>query len=231
MKTTVRKQIIGKKMLNNYDYITKFNETLICVLKDDKYGFINKDGKEVVKPIYDEVDDDFFEGLARVEINDKWGFINKEGKKVVKPIYDWVSTFEEDLAKVMKNGKWGLINKTGEKVIKPIYDAVSNFGEEIVFVQKDDSWYIIDLNNPTYEVSIDLQDRTIRKQFSDESKADEFLNAINSYIKKRSKIKDDEERKKELLIEKAKKDILEINNSYKDAVEKEFNNCYKKSMN
>ncbi len=264
MKITVKKQIIGKKMLNNYDYITKFNETLICVLKDDKYGFINKDGKEVVKPVYDWVDD-FFEGLARVEINDKWGFINKEGKKVVKPIYDWVSTFEEDLAKVekdgkyglinkkgeevvkpiydrvgsfseglasvKKNGKWGFINKTGEKVIKPIYDAVSNFGEEIVFVQKEDSWYIIDLNNPTYEVSIDLQDRTIRKQFSDESKADEFLNAINSYIKKRSKIKDDEERKKELLIEKAKKDILEINNSYKDDVEKEFNNCYKKSMN
>ena len=200
-------------------------------MKNGKWGFIDKEGKEVAKPIYDRLSSKFEEGLVFVKKDNKYGFVNKKGKEVIKLVYDWAGDFSEGLAKVMKNGKWGFINKTGEKVIKPIYDAVSNFGEEIVFVQKDDSWYIIDLNNPTYEVSIDLQDRTIRKQFSDESKADEFLNAINSYIKKRSKIKDDEERKKELLIEKVKKDILEINNSYKDDVEKEFNNCYKKSMN
>ena len=195
MEITVKKRT-GKKILNNYDKIMDFSESLACVQKDGKYGFINKEGEEVIKPIYDNACY-FSEGLARVRKDDKWGFINKEGKEVVKPVYD----------------------------------ALFTLGEGTVFVQKEDSWYIIDLKNPIYEVLIDLQDRTIRKQFFNENKADEFFNTINSYVTERSKSKDDEERKKELLIEKAKKDILEINNSYKDDVEKEFNNCYKKSMN
>ena len=95
--------------------------------------------------------------------------------------------------------------------------------------------YIVDLNIPTYEVLVDLQDKTIKKQFSDENKADEFLNTISSYIKKRNEIKNEEENKVnnifELLKKQYEKDILKINNSYKDDIEKELNNCYKKSMN
>ena len=234
MKITVKKEIIGKKMLNNYDYITKFNETLICVLKDDKYGFINKEGKEVVRPIYNWADD-FSEGLACVEKDGKYGFINKDGEEVVKPIYDWAADFSKGLARVKKDGYWGLINKEGKEIIKPVYDDVSNFYEGLVHVKRDDSCYIIDLKNPTYEISVDLQDKTMKWQFSNESKVDEFLNAVNSYIEKRSQIKNDEETEVNKFFESLKKqyekDSIEINNSYIDDVENEFNNCYKKSMN
>ena len=194
----------------------------------------HKEGKKVLKTVYGQVGS-FKEGLARIEKNGRCGFIDKKGKKIVKPVYEASSKFEKGLACVRRNGKWGYINKKGEEVVKPIYDAVSNFDDEIVFVQKDDNWYIIDLKNPTYEVLIDLQDKAIKKQFSDESKADEFLNAISSYIEKRSQIKNEEENEVnkifELLKKQYEKDILKINNSYKDDIEKEFNNCYKKSMN
>ena len=299
MDITVKKHI-GKK-LNNYDDIRGISESLVCVRRNgnwgfineegeevvkpiydnahcfseglarveinDKWGFINKDGEEVIKPIYDNAHC-FSEGLARVEINDKWGLINKKGEEVVKPIYDYIYDFEEGLASVEINDKWGFINKDGEEVIKPIYDDVCDFqyglarvqkigkyglvnkegkevvkpiyndivyDEKITIVKKNNSLYIVDLNIPTYEVLIDLQDKTIKKQFSDESKADEFLNAISSYIEKRSQIKNEKENEInnifELLKKQYEKDILEINNSYKDDVEKEFNVCYKKSMN
>ena len=47
-----------------------------------KYGFINKEGKEVIPFKYDDASD-FSEGLARVLLNHKEGFINKEGKVVI----------------------------------------------------------------------------------------------------------------------------------------------------
>ena len=191
-------------------------------------GFVDKEGKEVVKPIYDSLSSKFEEGLARVRKNDKWGYINKKGEEVVKLIYDDIDNFSNGLAGVKKYDKYGLIDKDGKEVVKPVYDALFTLGEGTVFVQKEDSWYIIDLKNPIYEVLIDLQDRTIRKQFFNENKADEFFNTINSYVTERSKSKDEEIT---ILIENAQNDILKINNSYEDDEEKEFNNCYKKSMN
>ena len=203
-------------------------------MKKGKYGFINKEGKKLIKPVYWPVGS-FKEGLTEVKKGGKFGLINKEGEEVVRPIYSWIYFFFDGLACVEKDGKFGLIDKEGKEVIKPVYDLVSNMGDGIVFVRKDDSWYVANLNNPTYEVLIDLQDKAIKKQFSDESKADEFLNAISSYIEKRSQIKNEKENKVnnifELLKKQYEKDILEINNSYKDDVEKEFNACYKKSMN
>ena len=83
MEITVKKQIIGKKLLNNYDYIMDSSESLACVKKDGKYGFINKEGEEVIKPVHHWAHD-FSEGLARVEKNGRYGFIDKEGKEVIK---------------------------------------------------------------------------------------------------------------------------------------------------
>jgi hypothetical protein len=47
-----------------------------------KYGFIDKTGKEVIKPQYQEVHP-FSEGLALVEKNDKYGYIDRTGKEVI----------------------------------------------------------------------------------------------------------------------------------------------------
>ena len=143
------------------------------------------------------------------------------------------------MACVEKNGKCdlerGFLNKEGKEVIKPVYDHVSNMGDGIVLVKKDDIWYVVDLNNPTYEISVDLQEKTMKWQFSDESDAIEFKNYIEAYIEKRNEIKNGEENEVnkifELLKKQYEKDILKINNSYKDDTEKELNNCYKKSMN
>ncbi|ECL3693363.1 WG repeat-containing protein, partial [Campylobacter coli] len=52
-----------------------------------KWGFIDKSGKFIVKPKFDEAWD-FSEGLAAVGLNGKWGFIDKNGEFAIEPIFD-----------------------------------------------------------------------------------------------------------------------------------------------
>src|SRR5206468_8469070 len=48
---------------------------VIHILGEDKYGFIDKTGKEVIPRKYDDARS-FSEGLAAVKLNGEWGFID-----------------------------------------------------------------------------------------------------------------------------------------------------------
>ncbi|GIP36532.1 WG repeat-containing protein [Paenibacillus sp. J2TS4] len=126
-----------------YDYIIGFDEGMGVVIKEEnydiKYGFIDKTGKEVVKPQYERVLG-FKEGIARVQQNGVWGFIDKTGKEIVKPQYHNASDFSEGLARVSKNLKYGFIDKTGKEVIELQYDFAWDFNDGLAPVQKFDKW-------------------------------------------------------------------------------------------
>ncbi|HEB7570868.1 TPA: WG repeat-containing protein [Campylobacter coli] len=51
--------------------------------------FIDKSGKIVIKPEFDDVGD-FKKGLAKVELNGKYGFIDKSGKIAIEPKFDYI---------------------------------------------------------------------------------------------------------------------------------------------
>lgn len=112
------------------------------------------------------------------------------GKKLNN--YDDIRGISESLVCVRRNGNWGFINEEGEEVVKPIYNDIV-YDEKIAIVKKNNSLYIVDLNIPTYEVSVDSQDRIIKRQFSNENEADEFKDYIKVYIDKQIKRKDKEE--------------------------------------
>ena len=101
-----------------YDYVRDFHEGFARVELNDKWGFVNTEGVEVVKVKYHEVDD-FSEGFAGVKLDGKWGFVNTEGKEVVKVKYDWVYYFHDGFAIVELNGKEGFVNTKGEEVLPP----------------------------------------------------------------------------------------------------------------
>src|ERR1039457_6337748 len=52
-----------------------------------KTGFINKEGKLIINPQYDNASN-FYDGLALVTIGSKSGYIDKEGKTVINPQFD-----------------------------------------------------------------------------------------------------------------------------------------------
>ncbi len=68
---------------------------------ESKYGFIDKSGKVVIEPQFDDAEP-FSEGLAKVEKDDKYGFIDKSGKVVIEPQFDDAEPFSEGLAKVRR---------------------------------------------------------------------------------------------------------------------------------
>ncbi len=137
-----------------------FSEGLAAVRKSDKWGFIDKSGKEVIKfSDYDQVGD-FNDGLAGVWKNKKWGFIDKTGKEVIVPQYEaYKKVNDESFIRVKMNNKWGYIDKTGYEVVTPQYDEITDItigGSESLRaaylnrVKKDGKWGYIDKTG--YEV-------------------------------------------------------------------------------
>jgi hypothetical protein len=75
---------------DNSDNAGYFSEGLTPVKLNNKWGFIDKTGKEVIPIKYDNAGY-FSEGLAPVKLNGKCGFIDKTGKEVIPIKYDNVS--------------------------------------------------------------------------------------------------------------------------------------------
>lgn len=99
-----------------YNTVDDFCEGLALFEKTyNDWGYIDKTGKEVIPPIYQNAKN-FHQGLAWVELNNKWGCINKLGKEVIAFKYDSVGDFENGKAIVRLNGKTFFINKIGKEV-------------------------------------------------------------------------------------------------------------------
>ena len=67
-----------------YDYVRDFHEGFARVELNDKWGFVNQKGEEVVELKYVKVYN-FHEGLAQVMLNRKWGYVDTKGEEVVPP--------------------------------------------------------------------------------------------------------------------------------------------------
>jgi len=60
-------------------------EGLFPVIVSGKIGYIDKQGKIVINPQFDDAWH-FSEGLAGVKIGGKWGYIDKQGKIIINPL-------------------------------------------------------------------------------------------------------------------------------------------------
>ena len=96
----------------------------LMVENEQKFGFINRNGVEIVKIQYEDADN-FSEGLAAVKFNGKWGFINIYGDLVISHKYTFTKPFTNDLAIVyFGNKKFGCIDRNGNVVIEPLYSKL-----------------------------------------------------------------------------------------------------------
>jgi hypothetical protein len=109
--------------LQSYEFLGSLHNGLAPVRINDKVGFINIKGEEIIKPQFDWVGD-FSEGLCVVR-NDKqkneigkYGYIDTTGKVVIDFKFQYANNFENGRAKVEINNLWGAIDKTG-KIIEP----------------------------------------------------------------------------------------------------------------
>lgn len=97
---------------NDYKYYNfKFEEktskelltgnTLFLDKKDDKYGYVNRNGQVIVDYIYDDAKEQNEFGYASVKKNGMWGCIDSKGKQVITPSYTL-----ENASLIEFIGKW-----------------------------------------------------------------------------------------------------------------------------
>jgi hypothetical protein len=119
--------VIQLNLKKRFDWADGFyGSNFAKVSKNNRMGFINKQGQVVVALDYENVKV-FSDGLAAVMILGKHGFINTTGDLVVPTIYEDAGYFGDGLAPVKKNGRFGFINKKGTLVIPYTYCDSNSF--------------------------------------------------------------------------------------------------------
>lgn len=102
-----------------YQQVSEFHEGLAAFAQNDKFGFINTDGKIVIPPQFTSVSD-FSCGLAcAAAISDdkgKSGYIDSTGKFKIQPTYDVANDFYSGYARVANNTTTMLIDKNANVI-------------------------------------------------------------------------------------------------------------------
>jgi hypothetical protein len=112
-----------------------FIDGLAAVQKNDKWGFIGRDGYEVIPFKFDEVEW-FSNGLAWAKIGNSTGFINRTGEfSFYLPSYpsigfrtvdedDWLLGSSDVSLFVTHEGEWGYVNTSGKIIWGPVKERL-----------------------------------------------------------------------------------------------------------
>ena len=138
----------------NYGYKTGLS---YVVDKNDKYGYINEEGKEVVACKYDKVSS-FENGLAVVKIKTgeydyKHGLMDSTGKEVIPVKWGRLEYYPADRVLVVGEesaSKVGLMDETGKMIIPAMYAFWSKrISNGLWPVGRDDTCGVVNLKNET----------------------------------------------------------------------------------
>ena len=122
-----------------------FNENMIIVKQNDKYGYVSYiTGKEIT-PIKYDIALPFKSEIALVSINRKVGYIDKTGKEITPIKYDRGEEFivDREWVQVEIGDKVGIVSKTGE-VTTPKYDDIWEQKEGVCVVKQNGKYGLID---------------------------------------------------------------------------------------
>ena len=141
---------------------------LIKVRLDGKYGFINKDGEEIIPCKYEDADN-IPDGLIRVKSAEGWGFVNENGEEIISCKYEYAGAFSDGLARVKSAEDWGFVNENGEEIISCKYEDAGAFSDGLARVKSAEGWGFVNKNGEEiisckYEDADDFFDGLARVQ-------------------------------------------------------------------
>ena len=127
-----------------FDSVDYFREGFARVNLNDKYNFINQEGRFLSDQWFDYVGD-FYGGFAMVKLNNKHNYITQECKFLSNQWFDYGDEFREGFARVQLNGKWNFINQECKFLSNQWFefDDVYNFNEGFAAVELNDKWNFI----------------------------------------------------------------------------------------
>jgi hypothetical protein len=113
-----------------FDGIKKFNKWPAPAKKNDKWGYIDHQGKTVIEFQYQDAWDFQENGLAfATTINKGKGGIDSLGREMIPFAFDDIRDFKGGIAPAKFLGSWGYIDQKGKPVIKFEYDDAESFQE------------------------------------------------------------------------------------------------------
>lgn len=119
---------------------------VIGVNEKAKAGYIDAKGHVVIPPAFDARGDygydDFFDGIALVEIGRQYWYINAKGERLFRA-HD-SGPFSEGFADFRQGDRFGYLNTRGEVVVPAMFDAADRFSEGLAAVQIDRRYGYID---------------------------------------------------------------------------------------
>ena len=130
-----------------------FENTVLKYKRDDRYGLITLEGKEITDAIYDEISSvTYKEGMLLVKQDGKYGVININGKVVIKPEYDniTVDNYYDVNTGYQRTGfivcsikdegyRYGYVDYRGKKILDTIYTEV----ERVTDLEDEKDVYIV----------------------------------------------------------------------------------------
>ena len=122
-------------------------EGVALVMSNEKWGVIDREGREIIPPVYDYAD--YGEGRILIEKEGKCGFTDREGREIVPMRYDRASVYLGGLAMVRLDGKWGFIDLDGREIIPLRYESVDYFNNQLAPARLNGTWGYIDGNGGT----------------------------------------------------------------------------------
>jgi hypothetical protein len=106
----LKNELISNKLYEQVSYVGDEEHGYYAVKNNNKWGYINKRGEEVIPLIYDKISFNINEGLIPVQKDGKWGYIDGDNNIKIPFEYDEASAFTNKLAYVKKGEFYGCIS-------------------------------------------------------------------------------------------------------------------------
>jgi hypothetical protein len=126
-----------------YDEIGSFAEDRLSVKRNGVWGYVNRDGIEVIPCRFKEVRN-FHDGLAAVKIGRFWGFIDKNGDIEIETKYKHCGDFSEAISWVAEDDGVRFIDENGGVVITGFFEKGFDFKHGVARVVTNGKYGLID---------------------------------------------------------------------------------------
>ena len=117
-----------------------YENNVLRVKQNDKYGLINLDGNELIAPIYDEIYS--LKGVKEsliVKQDGLYGLLNNKGNLIISPKYKEIKSLDDkDYQKgyitIDENDKYGLLDVTGKTILENKYEKIEGIYSDNYYV-------------------------------------------------------------------------------------------------
>lgn len=137
----------GKLIADGYDKMEHYNEWIILIKCQGKWGVIDSRGKIILPTIYDSIDHFLQHNSIALKKDGKWGLADERGSVIVPCVYDKIKYINTGIYAAKNNGIWKIYSDSGAYELQAEYDDIGlNYGSNRIWVKRSGRYGYINLH-------------------------------------------------------------------------------------